>query len=59
MATGAWINGGFFVLSPKVIDFIEGDQTIWEKRTFRATNSKRRTAGLVSQRFLAAYGYDA
>jgi len=25
-----WINGGFFVLSPRVIDYIEGDQTIWE-----------------------------
>jgi glucose-1-phosphate cytidylyltransferase len=28
---GSWINGGFFVLSPKVIDYIEGDQTLWEK----------------------------
>lgn len=28
---GAWINGGFFVLSPKVIDYIEGDATIWER----------------------------
>lgn len=28
---GGWINGGFFVLSPKVIDYIEGDDTIWEK----------------------------
>lgn len=27
---GGWINGGFFVLSPKVIDEIEGDQTVWE-----------------------------
>ena len=27
---GAMINGGFFVLSPKVIDFIDGDQCIWE-----------------------------
>ena len=27
---GAWINGGFFVLSPKVIDFIDGDQMPWE-----------------------------
>ena len=27
----AWINGGFFVLSPKVIDFIEGDDTPWER----------------------------
>ena len=25
-----WINGGFFVLSPKVIDFIETDETMWE-----------------------------
>jgi glucose-1-phosphate cytidylyltransferase len=28
---GAWINGGYFVLSPKVIDLIEGDSTIWER----------------------------
>lgn len=27
---GGWINGGFFVLSPKVIDLIEGDATHWE-----------------------------
>lgn len=28
---GAWINGGFFVLEPKAIDYIEGDLTTWEK----------------------------
>ena len=28
---GGLINGGFFVLSPRVIDFIEGDQTPWER----------------------------
>ena len=28
---GSWINGGFFVLSPKVIDYIDNDQTIWER----------------------------
>jgi glucose-1-phosphate cytidylyltransferase len=27
---GGWINGGFFVLSPKVIEFIDGDGTSWE-----------------------------
>ena len=27
---GGWINGGFFVLSPKVIDYIDGDKTMWE-----------------------------
>ena len=26
-----WINGGYFVLSPKVIDYIENDETIWER----------------------------
>ncbi len=29
---GAEINGGFFVLSPKAIDYIEGDETIWERQ---------------------------
>ncbi len=28
---GGWINGGFFVLSPKVLELIEGDETLWEK----------------------------
>ena len=27
---GAWINGGFFILSPRVLDFIDGDQSSWE-----------------------------
>ena len=28
---GGWINGGFFVLEPKVFDLIEGDATVWER----------------------------
>ena len=28
---GGWINGGFFLLSPSVIDLIEGDATVWER----------------------------
>lgn len=28
---GAWINGGFFVLEPQVIDYIKDDNTIWER----------------------------
>ncbi|WP_288501628.1 glucose-1-phosphate cytidylyltransferase, partial [uncultured Pseudomonas sp.] len=27
---GGWINGGFFVLEPSVLDYIEGDATTWE-----------------------------
>jgi glucose-1-phosphate cytidylyltransferase len=25
-----WLNGGFFVLSPRVFDYIQGDDTVWE-----------------------------
>lgn len=28
---GAMINGGFFVLSPKVLSYIQGDSTVWEQ----------------------------
>jgi len=28
---GVWINGGFFVLNPKVIDYIDDDDTVWER----------------------------
>lgn len=27
---GSWINGGFFVLEPSALDYIEGDATAWE-----------------------------
>ena len=29
---GGMINGGFFVLSPKVLDYIDNDQSIWEQQ---------------------------
>ena len=28
---GGWINGGFFVLNPKAVDYIDGDETLWER----------------------------
>jgi glucose-1-phosphate cytidylyltransferase len=28
---GAWINGGFFVLEPQVMDYIRDDSTVWEE----------------------------
>src|SRR5207302_1690060 len=27
---GGWINGGFFVLEPHVLDYIDSDETAWE-----------------------------
>jgi len=29
--TEGWINGGYFVLNPKAIDYIGGDDTVWER----------------------------
>ncbi|MGZ5268950.1 MAG: sugar phosphate nucleotidyltransferase, partial [Caldimonas sp.] len=28
---GSWINGGFFVLEPEVLEHIEDDATVWER----------------------------
>jgi glucose-1-phosphate cytidylyltransferase len=33
---GTWINGGFFILSPAVIDYIKDDTTIWERDPLEA-----------------------
>ncbi|WDU62278.1 glucose-1-phosphate cytidylyltransferase [Pseudomonas poae] len=32
----SWINGGYFVLKPEVIDLIEADDTIWEREPLEA-----------------------
>jgi glucose-1-phosphate cytidylyltransferase len=32
LGDGSWINGGFFVLEPRVIARIEGDESVWEQR---------------------------
>jgi glucose-1-phosphate cytidylyltransferase len=32
LGDGSWINGGFFVLNPKVLDTIDGDDTHWERK---------------------------
>lgn len=35
-----WINGGFFVCEPEVIDYIEGDETQWEREPMEALAAK-------------------
>ncbi len=44
-----WINGGFFVLSPKVLDYIEDDTTVWERTPMEQ---------LASSDNLTAYKHD-
>lgn len=37
---GGWINGGFFVLNPSVLDYIEGDATVWEQEPLKQLASE-------------------
>lgn len=46
---GGWVNGGFFVLSPKVLEYIDGDSTTWEHEPLQQ---------LVEMGQLAAYRHD-
>ena len=41
---GAWINGGFFVLEPSVFDYIEDDDTIWERAPLERLSSEGQLA---------------
>jgi glucose-1-phosphate cytidylyltransferase len=43
---GAWVNGGFFVLEPGVLDYIDDDASIWEREPMER---------LAQQGLLAAY----
>jgi glucose-1-phosphate cytidylyltransferase len=36
LGDGAWINGGFFVLEPKALDLVVGDDTTWEREPMEA-----------------------
>lgn len=46
---GALINGGFFVLSPKVLDYINDDNTVWEQEPLM---------GLAADNELMAFEHD-
>jgi len=46
---GSWVNGGYFVLSPEVMNYIEGDATTWEKEPLQT---------LASAGELSAYKHD-
>jgi glucose-1-phosphate cytidylyltransferase len=42
---GAWINGGFFVLEPQALDYIEDDMTVFELEPLRNLARDRQLAG--------------
>ena len=48
---GGRINGGYFVLSPKVIEYIEGDNTSWESGPIEVLAKERQLAAFQHQGF--------
>ncbi len=48
---GAWISGGFFVLSPQVIDLIEDDTTTWEARPLQTLSETGQLSAFVHHGF--------
>jgi glucose-1-phosphate cytidylyltransferase len=51
---GAWVNGGFFVLEPKAIDWIAGDQTSWESESLLLLTEKNELGGYQHNGFWQA-----
>lgn len=48
---GGWINAGFFVLSPRVFDYIEDDATIWERDPLERLASEGQLSVFVHRGF--------
>lgn len=54
LGDSGWINGGFFVLSPKVLDSIEGDATHWEAAPLRRLAAERQLNAYLHRGFWQA-----
>jgi len=48
---GGLINGGFFVLSPKIFQFIDGDTTVWEKEPLERLANQNELAAFTHTGF--------
>jgi glucose-1-phosphate cytidylyltransferase len=48
---GGWINGGFFVLEPAVIDYIPDDSTTWEREPLQRLASENQLSAFVHTGF--------
>jgi glucose-1-phosphate cytidylyltransferase len=54
-----WINGAFFVLEPQVFDYIDGDETVWEREPLErpAREGQLMAYGLPAHFLLAVHGH--
>ena len=47
LTDGGLINGGYFILQPEAIDYIEGDDTVWEREPLERLAADGELAGWV------------
>lgn len=48
---GDWINGGFFVLEPKIFDYLTDDKTIWEREPLEKLSSDNQLSSYLHSGF--------
>ena len=48
---GTWINGGFFIINPKFINYIKNDGTFLEQEPFKQATKKRQLLAFKHQGF--------
>ena len=50
-ADGGWINGGFMVLEPEVLNYIDGDDTVFEREPLESLSREGQLAAYLHYRF--------
>jgi glucose-1-phosphate cytidylyltransferase len=51
LGDGNWINGGYFVLEPKIFDYIENDSTVWEKEPLEKLSNENQLSAFRHSNF--------
>jgi len=46
-----WVNGGFFVLEPEIVDFIEGDETMFEREPLKQLTKENQLSAYYHKGF--------
>ena len=48
---GSWVNGGFFILSPKIKKYINGVNPVWEQKPLENLSKDKQLAGYFHEGF--------
>lgn len=48
---GSWISGGFFVLSPRVLNYIDGDGCVWERESLQQLAKEGQLSAFIHEGF--------